>query len=785
LAEALTLVGLAVDVVADRYRFLDSVRVGRVQAVKAHPAADRLTVCEVDTGRGIVPVVCGAPNVAPGILAPLALPGTSMPNGTVLEAGLIRGQRSEGMLCSAAELGLGVDAAGIMVLKADLPIGAALNTALALSDPVMEIDLTPNRADCLSMIGVAREAAAIQRTRLSLPRADLADGNEAIRRLTSVTIQAPDHCPRYVARVLEGVVVKPSPFWLQDRLLSVGLRPINNIVDVTNFVMLESGQPLHAFDLDCLAENRIVVRTADTGETFVTLDQKERVLDPEMLMICDGAKPVAVAGVMGGLNSEIRPDTRRVLIESACFEPTSIRKTSKKLGLATDASRRFERGVDPAGTVRAVDRAAALMAEVSGGQMVGGVIDAHPRPWRPQTIDLSVQRTHQLLGIRIPKRKMARMLSAIGFQVQSAPRKNELRIMVPSFRVDVSRPEDLIEEVARLAGFDAIPTTFPRLPAGDRPPADRVDLRQHIKTVLTGFGFTEVITYSFIHSLSCDRLMLPADDPRRQTVGVLNPLAEDQAVMRSLLVPGLLETLRFNLAQQTRRLKIFEIGKVYLQRPGAELPEEPEMIAGLWSGSRDALSWHAKDTPCDFYDLKGAVEGLFDALNLPALEVTRTPDAQCFYTRPGYSGRILAGGRDIGLIGELHPRVHAAFDLKQTAFVFELELDSIEALLSRTQYRMRAMKFPAVTRDITLIVDRGLEAQAILNAVTAMNLDLLENVQLVDVFSGEPIAADKRSLSFRMTYRSPEKTLEDNEVNALHQLLTERLLMDFQATLPG
>jgi phenylalanyl-tRNA synthetase beta chain len=786
LAEALTLVGLAVDAVVDRYRFLDTVLVGRVLAVAAHPAADRLTLCQVDTGRDIIPVVCGAPNVAPGLLAPVALPGTSMPNGMLLEAGLIRGQRSEGMLCSAAELALGVDATAIMVLKRNLPVGTALNTALGLSDPVLEIDLTPNRADCLSMIGVAREAAALQGTRLTVPRVALVNEGNRIDRLTSVTIEAPDHCPRYVARVLEGVAVKPSPFWLQDRLLSVGLRPINNIVDVTNFVMLESGQPLHAFDLDRLTENRIVVRTASQGEAFVTLDQKEHALDPEMLMICDGAKPVAIAGVMGGLNSEIRPDTRRVLIESACFDPLSVRKTSKKLGLATDASRRFERGVDPGGTVQAADRAAALMAEVSGGQVLGGVIDAHPRPWTPQTIKLSVQRTHQILGIRVPKRKIARMLSMIGFQAQPSSRKNELHITVPSYRVVVSRPEDLIEEVARLSGFDTIPTTFPRLPAGERPPAGRLELRQRIKTVLTGFGFTEVITYSFIHGLSCDRLMLPGDDPRRQTVPVLNPLAEDQSVMRSSLVPGLLETLRFNLAQQTRRLKIFEIGKIFLQHPGADLPEEPEMIAGLWSGSRDPLSWHAKDIPCDFYDLKGTVEGLLQgALNLQAVEVTRTPDAQCYYTRPGYSGRILGGGRQIGLIGELHPKVRAAFDLKQTAFLFEVQVGALEALLSETRYRMRTMKFPAVARDITLIVDRSLEAQAVLNDVAAMNLDLLESIQLFDVFSGGPVAPDKRSLSFRLTYRSPEKTLEDREVNALHQFITDRLLGDFQATLPS
>ena len=785
LGEALTQVGLAVDAVLDRYRFLDTVRVGRILSVEAHPSAERLAVCRVDTGGGILPVVCGAPNVEPGLLAPVALPGTILPNGTVLQPGLIRGQRSEAMLCSSAELGLGLDADGIMVLKATLPVGTALNTALSLSDPVLEIDLTPNRADCLSLIGVAREAAAIQRTRLTVPQVSPVKPDDPNQRLASVTIEAPEHCPRYVARLLESVVVKPSPFWLQDRLLSVGLRPINNIVDVTNFVMLECGQPLHAFDLDRLAESRIVVRTANQGEKFVTLDQKERELDREMLMICDGERPVAVAGVMGGLNSEITSDTRRVLIESACFDPVSVRKTSKKLGLGTDASRRFERGVDPAGTARAACRAAELMVEVSGGRMIGGLIDAHPRPWAPRAIDLSMRRTQQILGVRVPRKKAAKLLTAIGFQVDSAPRRDELRVTVPSFRVDVSRPEDLIEEVARLSGFDTIPTTFPRLPSGERPAARRIELRERIKTIMTGLGFTEVITYSFIHGRSCDRLMLPADDPRRQTVAVLNPLAEDQSVMRSSLVPGLLETLRYNIAQQTRRLKIFEIGKVFLQRPGVELPDEPEMVAGLWSGSRDPLSWHAKDTACDFYDLKGAVEGLLGALNLQAVEVAQAPEAQCLYTRPGHSGRIMASGRPIGLIGELRSGVRTAFDLKQTAFLFEMEVGELEAALSETRYRMQPPKFPAVARDITLIVDRSLEARSVLAAVDAMELDLFESIQLFDVFTGDPVPAGKRSLSFRLTYRSAERTLEDQEVNALHQFVTQRLLAAFQATLSG
>ncbi|MGE5255208.1 MAG: phenylalanine--tRNA ligase subunit beta [Hyphomicrobiales bacterium] len=784
LAEALTLVGLAVDAAVDRFGFLDTVRVGRILSVESHPAADRLTLCRVDTGRGVVPIVCGAPNVKVGALAPVALPGTVMPDGTVLTAGIIRGQRSEGMLCSAAELALGVDAGGILLLDGPLTIGTPLNRALGLSDTVLEIDLTPNRADCLSLIGVAREAAAIQRVRLKYPRVTVRDADDRITRLASVSIAAPDHCPRYAARVLEDVTVKPSPFWLQDRLLSVGLRPINNIVDVTNFVMLECGQPLHAFDLDRLAGNRIVVRTAAEGETFATLDQKERVLDAEMLMICDAEKPVAVAGVMGGLNSEIHSETTRVLIESACFDPLSVRKTSKKLGLGTDASRRFERGVDPAGTVLAASRAAQLMAEVSGGRIAGGVIDAHPRPWAPRPIRLSVNRTHRLLGIRVDKKNIRRLLSAIEFKVASTPERDELEVTPPSFRVDITRPEDLMEEVARLSGFDTIPVTFPAMPAGARRPAPGLELRQRIKTVLSGLGFTEVITYSFIHARFCDRLQLPANDPRRGVVAVLNPLAEDQAVMRSSLIPGLLETTRFNLAQQTKRLKIFEIGKVFLQTAGAELPQEPEFIAGLWTGARQPLSWHGKDTPCDFYDLKGAVESLLGALKLEGVRFTRMPDSDCRYIRPGHSARILAEGREIGLIGEIHSRVRAAFDLKQPGFVFELDAGALAALLSETKYHLRIQKFPAVTRDITLIMDQSPEAQQVLDSVGAMKLDLLESVQLVDVFAGGPIPPGKRSLSFRLTYRSPEKTLEDAEVNSLHQVVTDRLLTEFKAALP-
>jgi phenylalanyl-tRNA synthetase beta chain len=784
LAEALTLVGLAVDAADDRFRYLDQVRIGRVLRVDQHPGGGRLSVCQVDAGKRVLSIVCGAPNVEAGILAAVALPGAVLPNGSVLKAEVIRGQRSEGMLCSAAELELGTEADGILVFENALEVGSPLNRALGLSDPVLEIDLTPNRADCMSIIGIAREVAAIQGTPLKHPQVHLPEAGDCIHRLAAVRIDAPDHCPRYVARVLENLTIKPSPFWLQDRLLSVGLRPINNVVDVTNFVMMEYGQPLHAFDLNRLAEHCIIVRTAAQGESFVTLDQKERRLDSEMLMICDGAKPVAVAGVMGGLNSEISNETTRVLLESAWFEPVSVRKTSKKLGLSTDASRRFERGVDPSGAVRAANRAAELMAQVGGGRIVEGVIDVHPRPWVPHPLRLSAARTTRLLGVEVPPREISRLLSSIEFKVESTAVPDELEVTAPSFRVDVMRPEDLMEEVARLSGFDTIPVTFPSLPASRRPLSPRVELRKKSKRILNGLGFTEVITYSFIHPQSCDRLQLAADDPRRKTVALMNPLAVDQSVLRPSLLPGLLATMRFNLDQQTRRLKIFEIGKVFLNIPETDLPEEPEFIAGLWTGPRQALSWHGRETACDFYDLKGAVESLIGALKLQDVRFERMPDSDCRYIRPGHSARLIASGRELGRIGEIHPAVRSAYDLKQTGFVFELDAAALEVLVSKTQYRLQSVRFPVVTRDITLILDQGIDVRQILDAIDAMELEWMERVELFDVFSGEPIASGKRSLSFRITYRSSQRTLEDAEVNSLHHSAVNRLLAEFQATLP-
>ena len=785
LADALTMAGLEVDSVSDRYAYLKGVIVGRVEEVKSHPNADKLTLCRVGTGDGDVSVVCGAPNVKAGMLVPLAQPGTVLPNGIRIEKNVIRGETSGGMLCSSAELELGADSGGIMSLDSSVPVGAPLAEALKLSDTVFELDLTPNRPDCLSIIGIAREVAVIQNCPLKYPDFTVDDKADTIHKFSSVKIEAPDHCPRYVARLVENVKVKSSPYWLQDRLLSVGLRPINNIVDITNFVMIETGQPLHAFDFDNLSENRIVVRLAADGEKFTTLDEKERPLESQMLMICDGIKAVGVGGIMGGLNSEIEDHTTRVLLEGAYFNPVSIRRTSKLLGLNTDASHRFERGVDPEGCVRAVNRASKLMAEIGDGTLIEGMIDEYPNPQPVQSVELEIERTNRLLGTALDRDQIQELLESIEFMVE--PSNNDairLKVTPPSFRVDVSRPEDLMEEVARLSGYNNIPTTFPAMPAEGRAQDRRLLLRNRLKTLMSGMGFSETIAYSFVPESSCDRLHIKESDPRRSMIHILNPLTEDQAAMRTSLVPGILETMRYNLARQVKNLKIFEIGKIFLKSEDQTLPREPEMLIALWTGSRIDGSWHNREINCDFYDIKGAAEALMRALRLEGIRFTAMPDKFCEYTRPGRTAWIMVSDSRVGLVGEIHPQVSEAYDLKQTAFIFELDLELISGLIPEVRTTRRIPRFPAVLRDITIIVDRNIETQTVLDAVDNLQEELIEHVHLFDVFEGAPIAEGKKSVSFRITYRSVEKTLEDDDVNDLHKSITARLLNAFDATLP-
>lgn len=547
--------------------------------------------------------------------------------------------------------------------------------------------------------------------------------------------------------------------------------------------MLETGQPLHAFDFDRLAGHCIVVRTAIQDEPFMTLDQKARRLSDQMLMICDGEKPVAVGGVMGGLNSEIEDNTTRVLIESACFDPVSIRRTSKALGLSTDASHRFERGVDPDGTLFALNRAAALMAELGGGRLVGGVIDEDFRAAGPLELSLSVQATNRLLGTDLDLDQMAAMLESIDFRVLSAG-EDVFQVQVPSFRVDVTRPQDLMEEVARLSGYNRIPTTFPALPAQGMRPSAMMVHRNRIRDVLSGFGFSESINYSFISADSCDRLRLDAKDPRRNHVALLNPISEEQAVMRTTLVPGMLETAQRNISRQQNSLRLFEIGKVFLPQPDALLPLEKEMLVGLWSGLRKKGAWHSQEKSCDFFDIKGSVEGLALALGIGALRFSALPDDDCRYTRAGYTAQVFHDGQSLGIVGEVDSEVLNNYSLRQTAFIFELDAEMVVQRINDIKQMKPIPRFPSTTRDITLIVEEAVETGRLIDAVSRIGEELVEDLHLFDVFAGEPIPSGKKSLSFRVVYRSADRTLEDETVNEIHHRLTHRLMTEFGATLP-
>lgn len=784
LADALTMAGLEVEAVSDRYDYLNSVVIGRIAKIDPHPNANKLKLCRVDIGDRMLTVVCGAPNVRNDMLAPCAMPGTCFPKGTILEKSIIRGKASEGMLCSEMELGLSADSDGIMELGPNYSVGSFLNKALGLSDPVLEIDLTPNRPDCLSIIGTAREIAAFQKKKVTYPEIFLPESFDDISEYTSITVMASELCPRYAASLVFDITVGPSPFWLQDRLVSVGLKPINNIVDITNFVMMETGQPLHAFDFDRLAENRIVVRTAREGEAFITLDGKERRLDPEMLMICDGEKPVALAGVMGGLNSEIEDTTTKVLLESAYFDPVCIRKTSKKTGLNTDASHRFERGVDPNGTLTALNRATQLMAEIGGGRLIKGTIDAYPNPFPEKIIDVSVTELNRRLGTCLDINDIENHLKSIEFQVDKTG-NDRLCVIPPSCRVDITRFEDITEEIARLFGYNNIKTTFPLISAEGRQPSKKIELRNRIKYLMTGLGCSEAINYSFISKSSCDRLNLEPDDKKRQVIDVLNPLSEDQSVMRTSLIPGLLETMKYNISVQNRNLKLFEIGNVFFNTGQQDsLPDEVEMLAGLWTGKRVDAVWFSKEINCDFYDLKGVIEELLGSLGIGNTTFTRMPPASCFYTKPGFTAQIIIKNEFMGLVGELHPNVLSNYDLKQTAFIFELNFDKLINYIPGTKSVIPIPKFPATSRDITLIVNKDIEVNHILRNVMDLNEELVEHLHLFDVFEGDPIPTGRKSISFRITYRSSSETLEDNRTNNLHKSISDRLVEKFDATLP-
>lgn len=780
LADRLTMRGLEIEGLSQRYAYLDRVVVGRVARIEDHPKSRELKICRVETDQAAFQVVCGAPNLTLGMKAALALVGAELPGlGKVAEIEL-RGVKSEGILCSEAELLIGPDASVLLILDDKLPLGRNLRQALNLDDWVLEINVTPNRPDCLCLLGVAREVAGMVGRPLrfpAIPIGEIEDPSSPIADQTSVTILSPQHCPRYVARVVNGVKIGPSPFWLVDRLAGVGLRAINNVVDITNFVLMEMGQPLHAFDLSRLAERRIVVKTAQEGDRFTTLDNEERIMGPETLMICDAQKAVALAGIMGGLNSEIGPETTDVLIESAYFSPVGIRRTSKTLGLSTEASYRFERGIDPEGCRRAADRAAMLMAELAGGRIAAGVIDEHPLPQRQTTISFSPAGCNRFLGTDIEPSRMASALA--GIELPLAGAGEERVVKVPTFRVDLYREVDLFEEVARLIGYDAIPATLPVSRRQAAPPSPSVRLRASVREILMGLGLSEIISYSFISQDFCDRLDLPPGDPRRLTVRIINPLSEDQSLLRTTLVPGLLGALRHNQSYQVMDLRLYEVGMIFLCREGQDLPEERPTVAGILSGQRARTAWHDKPAKVDFYDLKGMVEELLE--DLRAADPVFDHEALPAYLDPAASARVSAGGQALGCLGRLRDSVAQAFDLRETPYLFEFDLERLQAAGTDSPTFAALPRTPAVSRDLALVLSREVEAGRVAAFLRELKEEFLEEVTLFDAYEGRQLEPGLRSLAFRFLYRSVDRTLTDEEVNAVHERITQKVLSTFQA----
>ena len=780
LAHRLTMVGLEVEGVRDLGQPYRHVITAKIEAILPHPRADRLRLCDLSAGRESFRVVCGAPNIQVGKVVPLALEGARLPSGTEIRAATIRGETSRGMLCSQKELGLGDDASGVWILPSETPAGVPFGEALGLDDTVLEVGVTPNRCDCLSMVGIAREVAAICGTRLRYPPSTLEETGPPVDRLGVVTIEDPEGCPRYAARILEGVAVGPSPSWLRRSLESVGLRSINNLVDVTNYVLMELGQPLHAFDLDRLAQNRIVVRRANLGEKFITLDGVERTLFEDTLLICDGREPVAVAGIMGGLYSEISPQSTRVLIESAYFQPRSIRRSSRKLGLRTESSYRFERGIDPEGVLRAVDRAARLMMELGGGQIARGRIDVYPNPYRSPVIELRVDKVNAFLGTKLDASRMAQALKSIELEVEPLD-KNRLKVVPPSFRPDLTREEDLAEEVARLNGYDQVPVTMPWVATQSAPLDPHMRLRHETKALLQGCGFLEVLNYSFISRDWLRKLRLPPDDPRLDPIAVLNPLSEDQGVMRTSLIPGLIETARHNFDHRNDDLRIFELSKVFLKREGEVLADEPHRLAGLMAGKRVPGALYGSAESVDFADVKGVVEEVLELFRIPGVRYAARDLPP--YLDPYRSATLFCGSDGIGSLGRLREEVREAFDLRNPAFVFDLDFDRLYSLLGPPS-RFRALpKFPSVARDMALVVDEELPALEIQDFLLQQQEPLMEQVEIFDIYRHPQMGPGKKSLGYRVVYRAADRSLTDEEVNAIHTRLAEKVLRQFQATL--
>ncbi len=772
LANLLTMLGLEVEGMRTIGSDMDDVIVAQVEEKAQHPNADKLSLCKVNNGREIISVVCGAQNFKAGDKVALAQVGAVLPGDFRIKKSKIRGEESCGMLCSERELGLSAESAGIMILDPQSPIGVPLFDSLGLKDTVFEIGLTPNRADCLSVIGIAREIGAKLGTSVRYPDHGVPEEGNPVAETATVQVDDAQGCPRYTARFVSGCAIGPSPAWMVNRLAAVGMRSINNVVDITNYVLLEYGHPLHAFDFKLLEGGKIVVKRAGEGDIFTTLDGQHRILSSEDLTICDGEKAVALAGIMGGQNSEINDATTDILIESACFEPTMVRRTSKRLGIHTESSHRFERGADIGNLPRALDRAAALMSELAGGRVSRGMIDVYPQPAPLQNISLRLERVNQILGLYLSSAEVEKILTNLEFEV-SATGEGLFNVTVPTFRVDIEREIDLIEEIARLRGYENIPATMPRIRICSDRPSRRRSLEIKVRDLLVGNGLSEIVNYSFINPSAIDKVLLDENDVRRKMVPILNPLTEEQSVMRTSLLPGLLDVACRNASFRLLDLQLFEMRRIYLESAGSELPDEPLHVAGLLTGAREKTGWNRGRESVDFYDVKGIIENIVAALHIPGISYNASVTENFYH--PGKSCGIFAGNTQFGSMGELHPAVQETYGFEQPLYYFEIDLEKLVTLYADTASVVAPPRYPDTYRDTAMLIDKEMETGTVLDCLRANRIKELASVDLFDVYTGSHVPEGQKSIAVRIRYRSGERTLTDDEVNRLHQKVIDNL----------
>lgn len=790
LAEMMTRGGIEIDIVEARNKGVSGVVVGYVKAKEKHPDADKLNVCKVDVGTGEeLQIVCGAANVDAGQHVPVAMIGAVMPGNFKIKRAKLRGVESQGMICSAKELGINdkllpkEQQEGILVLPSTLELGTPIESVLDLDDHVLELDLTPNRSDALSMLGVAYEVAALTGRQVKLPQGNVLDSAEHADQLIKVNIESKEQCSHYSARYIKGVKVASSPLWLQNKLIAAGIRPINNIVDVTNFVMLEYGQPLHAFDADKVAGGEIIVRQAKEGEVLVTLDDQERKLEPHMLVIADQSGAIGLAGVMGGASTEVSQETVNILLESAKFAGSSIRKTSRELGLRSESSLRFEKEVDPARVIPALDRAATLMAELGEGLVLDGIVEEVVVPTEQKTITLSLAKVNGLLGTAISSLDLRTILERLGFTFE-AMNDDMYRVVVPTRRGDLMLDVDLIEEIARIYGYDNIPTTpiYGEVIPGALSKSQII--RRELRKRLSDSGLLEVISYSF--TSPAHTTLFPELAPDTKAVKLLMPMSEERSVLRTTLIAQLIDIATYNRNRKNESVALFEIGSVFHTNEEvlSSLPTEKHTFAALLTGNRTHAGWNTKAVAYDFYDAKGIVETI--ASTLGVREHLSFEAAQPTNFHPGRTAAIVlnttSGTEIIGYVGQLHPELQRNADLGDT-FVVELRLAPLYELASSDIVYKAMPRYPAITRDIAVVVNDDVAVGQLLSAITVTAGELLESVQVFDVFKGERLGANKKSVAIALVYRHKERTLTDEEVTELHGKVVQTLEHSFEAEL--